>query len=48
MRAAEDEEIDGDFDFLIVNKTNSFVERRESGDQKMKMSELKTSEAPAD
>ena len=39
----DNEEIDGDFDDLIVNKTHSFVERRESGDNQMKMSELKVS-----
>jgi len=36
----DDDEVDGDFDDLVVNKTNSFVGRRDS-DQRMKMSELK-------
>ena len=43
----KDDEIDDDFADLIVNKTNSLHERRESNDNdnQMKMSELKQSMA---
>ena len=36
-----EDEIDDDFADLIVNKTNSIHERRDSNDNQMKMSELK-------
>jgi len=39
----KDDEIDDDFADLIVNKTNSIIDRRDSNDNQMKMSELKQS-----